>query len=81
MTDGRGGVVAHHIASSHAPIVQLMMRVANGEPVPPITATMLDQANADHAAKYAGCTPDRVMELLRTNGRVAIEAVRTLDEG
>lgn len=77
--DGRPvGVVAHHIASSHAPIVQLLMLMANGEPVPSITAAMLDQANAHHAAQSAGCTPDEVVELLRARGREACDAVRSL---
>jgi hypothetical protein len=79
--DGRSvGVVAHHIASSHAPLVQLMMVVANGEPAPSLTGAMLDQANADHTARHANCTPEEVIDLLRTDGRAAAEAIRSLNE-
>lgn len=52
--DGRTvAVVAHHIASSHEPVMQLVQMVANTQPIPTLSYAMFDAANAQHAQQAA----------------------------
>jgi len=50
------GVTAHHAAGSHEPIAGIAKTVASGQAMPTFTMEMLDQANAQHAKDFAGCT-------------------------
>jgi hypothetical protein len=72
------GVTAHHIAISHVPITELVRAVATGQPVPPLTADMLDAGNAEHARQFAGCTKEETLALLRRGGREAADLLRGL---
>ena len=74
------GVAARHVAVAHESIVGLVQAVANGQPVPPITAGMLDAYNAQHAIEFASCTRDEVLALHRRGARAAADAVRTLGD-
>ncbi len=72
------GLVAHHIASTHMQVNQLLGLVASGQQLPAITEEMLHQGNAQHAAAFAACTQKQVSELLAANGEAAIATMRAL---
>ena len=74
------GLVAHHIASTHIQVTQLVGLVASGQQLPAITEEMLHQGNAQHATAFAACTQKQVSELLAANGEAAIVAVRALSQ-
>jgi uncharacterized damage-inducible protein DinB len=74
------GVAAHHVAVAHESILGLVQAVAHGQPVPPITAEMLDGYNAQHAVEHANCTRDEVLDLHRRGARAAADAVRGLSD-
>ena len=74
------GVIAHHIATSHHPIVMLAGLIAEGQPIPEFTQESLNHSNADHAAHFANCTQAEVIDLLEKNGRAAQEFIHKLDQ-
>jgi uncharacterized damage-inducible protein DinB len=74
------GVVAHHVAESHAGIARIIQTVAAGQPLPQITTEMIDERNAQHARQHANCTKEETLELLRKNGASAVAAVRGLSD-
>ena len=63
------GVTAHHIGTSYGPIAGMVQALATGQPVPPLTAELLDASNAEHARQFAGCTKEETIELLRSGGK------------
>jgi hypothetical protein len=71
-------VAAHHVAVSHPALSGLIQAIGNGQPLPPITAELRYQGNAQHAQQFAGCTKEETLELLRANGAAAAAAVRGL---
>lgn len=78
------GVLAHHVASSCAGTARLAQAAAAGRagsvPVA-ASATALDERNAQHAARYAECSKEEVLGMLRANGAEAEGIVRAiLDE-
>lgn len=80
-SDGRSiAVVAHHIAASHAVLTHFVTLIAQGQALPPLTAEMLDQANAHHAEQFAAVTQPEVLDLLRTNGAAAVATVNQLTD-
>jgi hypothetical protein len=66
------GVVAHHIAASYPAVVAMIEAMAMGQPLPPLTQDMIDQANAQHALAHAACTREETLDLLRRNGEAAV---------
>ena len=74
------GVTAHHVASTHGGVSQLVRMVANGEPLPPITMDMIHQQNEQHAREHANCTREETVALARENGAAAVAIVRGLDD-
>ncbi len=74
------GVTAHHIGTAYVPIAEVIRALATGQPVPPLTAEMLDASNAEHARQFAGCTRAETVELLRRAGRQAADILRGLDD-
>jgi len=74
------GVVAHHVATGDVPISQLVLAVAKGQPVPPITMEMIDQANAQHAAQHANVTKEETVAALQENAKAAAALVRGLSD-
>ncbi|HMN30490.1 MAG TPA: DinB family protein [Caldilineaceae bacterium] len=79
--DGRSvGVVAHHIAASQLALAELLTLLVNGEPVPTITGTMLDENNAAHATRFHDCTAGEVMELMRAGSQNVADLIRQLDD-
>ena len=77
--DGRTvAVVAHHIASSHEPVMQLVQLVADGQPLPPLSYELFDAMNAQQAQQAADCTPQAVSALLQEKGQSVATALRQL---
>lgn len=74
------GVVAHHIAESHAEEAGFVQMIANGQPVPPLTMEMIDLGNARHAREYANVTKAATVALLQANGAQAVAMVRGLSD-
>jgi uncharacterized damage-inducible protein DinB len=72
------GVVAHHVAESHAGIARIIQTIAAGQPLPSVTTEMIDQRNAQHAQQQANCTKQETLDLLRKNGASAATTVRGL---
>jgi DinB superfamily len=79
--DGRTvGVLAHHMAAGDVPIGGLVQAIANGAPMPPLTAEMINQGNANHAQQFANVTKDEAVEALRQNGVHAAAILRALTD-
>lgn len=79
VNDGRTvAVVAHHIAASHEPVLQLVQLVANAQPIPTLSYEMFDAANAQHAQQAAHCTQAEVIALLREKGQSVATALNQL---
>ncbi len=77
--DGRTvAVVAHHIASSHEPVMQLVQMVASAQPLPALSYEMFDAANAHHAQHAAHCTQPEVIALLQEKGQAVATALNQL---
>jgi hypothetical protein len=77
--DGRTvAVVAHHIAASHEPVMQLVQLVADGQPLPALSYEMFDAMNAQHAQQAANCTQQEVSALLREKGQSVATALSQL---
>lgn len=72
------GVVARHIAVSHAPLAGIAKLLATSQPVPGITMDMANHNNAEHAQQHADCTKAEVIEMLREHGAAAANTVRSL---
>jgi len=73
-------VAAHHIALAYQPIAGMALKIANGQPLPPITPEMLDQMNAEHARECANVSRAETVALLRREGRAAADSVRDLTD-
>lgn len=71
-------VVAHHIAASHEPVMQLVQLVADGQPLPALSYELFDAANAQHAQQAANCTQPEVIALLREKGQAVATTLRQL---
>jgi uncharacterized damage-inducible protein DinB len=74
------GVVAHHIATGHAGISNLVKSVASGKSVPSLTMAALDQMNSQHAKEHAGCSKSETLELHKKNAAAAAAIVRGLSD-
>jgi hypothetical protein len=55
------GVVARHVAAGHYRVLGLAKMIVEGRQMPDISRDGIDQANAQHAEKHAGCTKDEVL--------------------
>jgi Mycothiol maleylpyruvate isomerase N-terminal domain len=74
------GVTAHHVASSHETIANLLTTVAAGQSVPNFTLDMLHAINAKHAQDYANCTRAETIELHTKGAATAAAVVRALGD-
>jgi hypothetical protein len=74
------GVTAHHVAVSYPAFKDLVLGIANGAELPPITPEMLDGFNRQHAVDAAHCTRAETLDLLRHDGNAAADAVRALSD-
>jgi hypothetical protein len=74
------GVVARHVAAGHYRAVGLAKMIVAGKELPELTDEAIDQSNAQHADKHAGCTKEEVLGLLRENGTSLADFVAELDD-
>jgi hypothetical protein len=74
------GVVARHVAAGHYRVLGLAKMIVEGRQLPDISRDGIDQANAQHAEKHAGCTKDEVLALLRKNGTAISDYIAGLDD-
>jgi len=74
------GVVARHVAAGHYRALALAQMIVAGKPLPELSREGIDQANAQHAEKHAGCTKDEVLGLLKKNGSAITEYVAGLKD-
>ena len=72
------GVVARHVAASHYRALSLAKMIVEGKQLPELSHEAIDEANARHAEKHAGCTKDEVLELLRKNGTAITDFIAGL---
>ena len=57
-------VVARHLGAAHLGVLDLARMLVAGAPLPNLTSEIIDQMNAQHAEKHAGCTKDEVLGIL-----------------
>ncbi|MBI2760730.1 MAG: maleylpyruvate isomerase N-terminal domain-containing protein [Chloroflexi bacterium] len=62
---------AHHVSASHASIAGMVVTVANGQALPPITMDDLNGTNAQHARDFATCDRAESVALMRWDGAAA----------
>ena len=74
------GVTAHHVASAHETITNLITTVASGQSVRNFTLDMLHAMNAKHAQDYANCTRAETLELHTKGAATAAAVVRALSD-
>lgn len=81
VSDGRTvGVVVHHVASMYPIEMQLTGLLAAGTPIEGVTAAVVADINAKHAAQYDGVTKAEALALLRANSDAAAAGVRALTD-
>ena len=79
VADGRKvGVVVHHVASMYPIEMQLAGLLAEGKPIEGVTAAVVADINAKHAAQFDGVTKKEALALLRANSQAAAAGVRAL---
>ena len=71
---------AHHVATAHPVIAEWVRIVATGLPESPMTMAMIHEENARQAARYAACTKEETLALLRHEGMAAAQLVRGLSD-
>lgn len=74
------GVTAHHIASSHEGIANIIKSVAAGQSMPNFTMEMLNEMNAKHAKEHAGATKGETIALHERGAATAAAVVRGLSD-
>ena len=74
------GVVARHVAAGHYRAVGLAKMIVAGKELPELTNEAIDQSNAQHADKHAGCTKEEVLGLLRENGTSLAKFMTELED-
>ena len=74
------GVVAHHIAVSHALFAGVIKGLAEGKPGPNIPMDTIHAMNARHAEEHAACTKPDTLALHRANAAAAAATLRGLDD-
>lgn len=74
------GVAVHHVASMYPIEINIAKAMAAGNAVTDVTAEVVNQINAKHAAENAQVSKEEALELLRRNSRAAAESVRALTD-
>lgn len=74
------GVTAHHVASAHEPIANIVTTLAAGQSVPHFTSAMLDEMNAKHAQEFAGVGKAETIALHKKGVVAAAAVVRGLGD-
>jgi uncharacterized damage-inducible protein DinB len=79
--DGRSvAEVAHHIVDGYTIETRAFAAIVAGQPLPPLVREEHDRANAERAARAAGCTRDEVVALARREAAAAAAFVRSLTD-
>ncbi len=79
--EGRSvGVVCHHVAECYGFQTQLVQALSTGVAGPAVDREAINAANADHMERYASCTKDEALALLRRNGAAAKAVVEALTD-
>lgn len=79
--DGRQvGVIIHHVASVYPIEVDLAKQIASGKDIAGLTWGFVAELNAKHAHKHAATGRQETIDLVRSNGRAAAEAVRAFSD-
>lgn len=73
-------VTAHHIAASHEPLAEWVQRLANGQPLPPLTIEMWHHGNAQHATEYATVSKQTILDTLAKGGAKASAVISGLTD-
>ena len=74
------GVVARHLGASHLGVLDLAKMIVAGQALPELTTEIIDQMNAQHAEKHAGCTRDEVLGILRAKVPEFVQYVAGLSD-
>ena len=74
------GVTAHHVASAHEPIANIVKTLAAGQSIPNFTTQMLDEMNAKHAVEQAGCTKAETLAIHKQGAAKAAAVLRSLSD-
>lgn len=79
--DGRKvGVVVHHVGNMYPLEIQLMEKIAAGEPIVGVTAVEVAQINAEHAQERDGVTKEEALDFVRRNSEAAAATIRALSD-
>ena len=79
--DGRQvGVIIHHVASVYPIEIDLAKQVASGKNIAGLTWGLVAELNAKHAHDHAAAGRQETIDLLRSNGHSAAEAVRAFSD-
>ncbi|HSB13828.1 MAG TPA: DinB family protein [Bryobacteraceae bacterium] len=79
--DGRQvGVIIHHVASIYPIEIDLAQQVASGNNIAGVTWGFVAELNAKHAHDHAAVGRQETIDLLRSNGHSAAEAVRAFSD-
>jgi len=77
--DGRQvNVVAHHAASAHRYIADMLQAMAAGQPAT-IGIEQIHAGNAEHARRFGACTKSEVLQEHETNSAHARDILRGFD--
>ena len=71
---------AHHVGNVVPNLLQLIGAVATGQQVPPVKRTDFDVANAQHAKECAAVGKLETLDLLRSSGTTASQALRAMSD-
>jgi hypothetical protein len=78
--DGRQvNVIAHHAASSHQPIAEMVLAMVNGHG-PSISMDQIHAGNADHAQRAAQCSRDEALAVHDQGAQHAMGVLQTLTD-
>jgi hypothetical protein len=74
------GVVAHHVGDTIPMFAERARRIAEGDPMDPITTAEMDAANARHAAANARPDQAETVAMIRDNLGRAADMIRSLSD-
>ena len=74
------GVVAHHVASGHEGIANIIKAVSSGQAMPGFTMDALHDMNAKHAQEHANAAKADTVALHKKNAAAAAGVVRGLSD-
>ena len=74
------GVVAHHVATAHEGLGNLVKALGAGQTKGDVSMDMVHAMNAKHAQEHAGCAKAETIALHRKNAAAAAAIVRGLSD-